>query len=144
MEPPVFEGVRTYMKATLFILFALVFTLMIDSTRPVSAQTNNLTISPYTFENSKKEKVEAELGRLTVPENRSKKNGKTIEVAFVRFKSTSANPGPPIVYLAGGPGGSGIQSAQYGRFELFMSMRKFGDVIAYEQRGTGLAKPNLS
>jgi hypothetical protein len=25
-------------------------------------------------------------------------------LAFVRFKSTAKTPGPPIVYLAGGPG----------------------------------------
>jgi pimeloyl-ACP methyl ester carboxylesterase len=104
----------------------------------------NLTIKPYVFENSKKEKVEAELGRLKVPENRKKKNGKMIELAFVRFKSTSKNPGFPIIYLAGGPGGSGIQSAKYGRFPLFMAMREFGDVIALDQRGTGDSKPNLS
>jgi len=102
-----------------------------------------LEIEPYVFENSEKEKVNAEFGRLTVPENRTKKNGKTIELAFVRFKSTSKSPGSPIVYLAGGPGGSGIQSAKYSRFKLFMAMREFGDVIAFDQRGTSESKPNL-
>ena len=94
----------------------------------------NLTIEPHVFENSKKEKVNAEFGRLKVPENRSGKKGNMIELAFVRFKSTSKNPGSPIVYLAGGPGGSGIQSAKYSRFKLFMAMRQFGDVIALDQR----------
>jgi pimeloyl-ACP methyl ester carboxylesterase len=129
------------MKNIFPVLAALILCFMINS--DLSAQSKNLTIEPYSFENSKKEKVEAELGRLKVPENRSKKNGKTIEVAFVRFKSTSPKPGPPIIYLAGGPGGSGVQSGQYKRFDLFMAMRAFGDVIAYEQRGTGMAKPNL-
>jgi len=135
--------VNNHMKKLPVIIATLLFTVLMNSTSTVSAMSDNLTITPYTFENAKKEKVEAELGRLKVPENRSKKNGKTIEVAFVRFKSTSARPGPPIVYLAGGPGGSGVQSAKRGRFKLFMAMRKFGDVIAYEQRGTGMAKPNL-
>jgi pimeloyl-ACP methyl ester carboxylesterase len=62
----------------------------------------------------------------------------------VRFKSTAKNPGPPIVYLAGGPGGSGIFTAKGSRFPLFMALRDVADVIAFDQRGTGYSKPNLS
>jgi len=51
--------------------------------------------------------------------------------------------GSPIIYLAGGPGGSGIASARGSRFPLFMAMREFGDVIALDQRGVGQSKPNL-
>src|ERR1700752_3154031 len=103
----------------------------------------SLKIKPYTFENSNKEKVEAEFGTLLVPENRSNPDSNLIELAFVRFKSTAKNPGPPIVYLAGGPGGSGIGAATGSRFPLFMALREIGDVIAFDQRGTGYAKPNL-
>ena len=66
-----------------------------------------------------------------------------LNFAFVRFKSTAPNPGSPIIYLAGGPGGSGIVSARGSRFPLFMAMREFGDVIALDQRGVGQSKPNL-
>jgi pimeloyl-ACP methyl ester carboxylesterase len=103
----------------------------------------DLKIEPYVFENAKKEKVEAEIGRLLVPENRRNPNSRLIEIAFVRFKSIASNPGAPIVYLAGGPGGSGIGAARGTRFPLFMAMREFGDVIALDQRGVGLSKPNL-
>ena len=102
-----------------------------------------LKIKPYTFENDKKEKVDAEFGTLLVPENRSNPQSNLIELAFVRFKSTAKNPGPPIVYLAGGPGGSGIGTASGSRFPLFMALREIADVIAYDQRGTGYSKPNL-
>lgn len=102
-----------------------------------------LKIKPYTFENDKKEKVDAEFGTLFVPENRSNPESNLIELAFVRFKSTAKNPGPPIVYLAGGPGGSGIGTATGSRFPLFMALREIADVIAYDQRGTGYSKPNL-
>ena len=102
-----------------------------------------LKIKPYTFENDKHEKVEAEFGTLLVPENRSNPQSNLIELAFVRFKSTAKNPGPPIVYLAGGPGGSGIGTATGTRFPLFMALREIADVIAYDQRGTGYSKPNL-
>src|ERR1043165_3276695 len=112
----------------------------------VNAQpkSGTLKIKPYTFENDKKEKVDAEFGTLLVPENRSNPESNLIELAFVRFKSTSKNPGPPIVYLAGGPGGSGIYTAKGSRFPLFMALREVADVIAFDQRGTGFSKPDLN
>ena len=131
-----------YSKFAHLIICSLL-TLLLGLIVVAQDQMGELVIKPHVFETSKKEKVDAEFGRLMVAENRKKNNGKMIEIAFVRFKSTSKNPGPPIVYLAGGPGGSGIQSAKYGRFELFMAMRQFGDVIALDQRGTGESKPNL-
>ena len=101
----------------------------------------DLKIEPYVFENSKKEKVDAEYGHLFVPENRSNPQSRLVELVFVRFKSTSPHPASPIVYLAGGPGGSGIQAAKGSRFPLFMALREIGDVIALDQRGTGYSKP---
>lgn len=98
-----------------------------------------LEIEPYTFENRKKEKVEAELGTLYVPENREKANSPLIKIRFVRFKSHNPNPGAPIVYLAGGPGGSGTSAARGSRFSLFMALREVADVIAFDQRGTGMS-----
>lgn len=102
-----------------------------------------LKLKPYVFENAKGEKVDAEFGTLFVPEKRTNPDSNLIELAFVRFKSTATNPGPPIVYLAGGPGGSGIGTATGSRFPLFMALREIGDVIAFDQRGTGYSKPNL-
>jgi pimeloyl-ACP methyl ester carboxylesterase len=112
---------------------------------PALAQpkSGNLKITPYVFENGKGEKVDSELGTLLVPENRTDPQSNLIELAFVRFKSTAKNPGPPIVYLAGGPGGSGTGTATGSRFPLFMALREIGDVIAFDQRGTGMSRPNL-
>ena len=98
-----------------------------------------LRLEPYEFEVFTGETVDAELGEFDVPENRSDPDSRHITLKFVRFKSTSASPGAPIVYLAGGPGGSGIGTAQGARFPLFMAMREFGDVIAFDQRGTGMS-----
>jgi pimeloyl-ACP methyl ester carboxylesterase len=102
-----------------------------------------MTIHPHLFQSDEGQTVDAELGRLVVPENRSRPDYSSIEISFVRFKSTAASPGPPIIYLAGGPGGSGITTAAGPRFPLFMAMREAGDVIALDQRGVGLSKPNL-
>src|SRR5262245_12886683 len=45
-------------------------------------------------------------GYLTVPENRSVPNGRTIRILVVRAKNATTTPKPdPIVFLHGGPGG---------------------------------------
>ncbi len=103
----------------------------------VHAGTPEITFEPYQFEASDGTTVDAERGAYKVSENRSNPDARDIELQFVRFKSTSDNPGSPIVYLAGGPGGSGVGTARGRRFPLFMAMREFGDVIAFDQRGTG-------
>ncbi|MGJ8680240.1 alpha/beta fold hydrolase [Paraglaciecola sp.] len=81
-------------------------------------------------------------GVIQVPENRNKADSRLIPIKYVRFPSTSNTPGHPIIYLSGGPGGSGIKTAKYPnfRFPLFMALREFGDVIALDQRGTGASK----
>jgi pimeloyl-ACP methyl ester carboxylesterase len=97
-------------------------------------------IKPYVFATQKGEKIDAERGTFVVPENRANPDSAKIELAFVRFKSTAKNPGNPIVYLAGGPGGSGVGAAMGGRFALFTALREVADVIAYDQRGTGMSQ----
>ena len=98
-----------------------------------------LTVEPTTFTSSDGRTAAAEVGRFRVPENRARPSGRTIGLAFVRFPSTSATPGPPIVYLAGGPGGAGTDAASGTRFDLFQALRSVADVVAFDQRGTGLS-----
>lgn len=87
--------------------------------------------------------VTAYEGAIQVLENRSDPKSRLIPLVYVRFPATGFQTGKrkasPIVYLAGGPGGSGISTARYPgfRFPLFMDLREFGDVIALDQRGTG-------
>jgi len=128
------------LAAIAMMMSFIVFTAF-DS-RSQDKKAGDLKIEPYVFE-AAGEKVNAELGRLIVRENRKDPNSSLIELAFVRFKSTATNPGPPIVYLAGGPGGSGIGTARGTRFPLFMAMREVADVIAFDQRATGLSRPSL-
>lgn len=81
-------------------------------------------------------------GTIQVLENRDNKRSRKIPLTYVRFPATGNKKGSPIVYLSGGPGGSGISTAQYPnfRFPLFMALREFGDVIALDQRGTGKSR----
>ncbi len=99
-----------------------------------------LTIEPYTFTAGNGTKVDAERGFFEVPENRNNPASRKIRIGFVRFPATTPNPGPPIVYLAGGPGASGVGAAQGARFPIFMALRAQGDVIALDQRGIGLSR----
>lgn len=90
-------------------------------------------------------KVAAELGRLIVLEDRRKPQGRRIELVFARLKSTAAKPGSPVVYLDGGPGGSGIGIARVPEYyRLFDGLRSAGDVILLSQRGTGFSSPRLT
>lgn len=106
-----------------------------------------LTLTPVQFTNTdysiRPTIIEAEEGRLRVPERHAKPDGRQIEVHFVRFRSTAARPGPPIIYLAGGPGGSGTWSSSGDRFPLFQRMREIADVIAFDQRGTWGTDPYM-
>jgi len=104
---------------------------------------SEITWTPYVLR-AGNEMAEGELGRLKVPENRAESKG-TVELAFVRLKSTAEKPGPPIVYLDGGPGSSAINLARASEyFAVFQKLRAAGDVILLDQRGIGLSKPNLT
>lgn len=91
---------------------------------------------PFVFETWSKQELPAFRGSFTVPENRKARDGRSISIKYVRLPATTRTPGPPIVYLAGGPGGSGIEAINY-RYRLLTAMRAYGDVIALDQRGTG-------
>jgi pimeloyl-ACP methyl ester carboxylesterase len=103
-----------------------------------------ISFEPYSLKTFDQQEHPAELGKLWVAENRSKNNGRLIQLAFVRLKTTAANPQPPIVFLAGGPGvpGTGIGRVPV-YFHLFARLQEVADVILPDQRGTGLSTPNL-
>jgi len=76
---------------------------------------------------------------MMVPENRANPKARQIPLKFVRLRSTAAKPGFPVVYLAGGPGGSAVGNGRGPRFAFFNRLRAVGDVILLEQRGAGLS-----
>jgi pimeloyl-ACP methyl ester carboxylesterase len=95
---------------------------------------------PFRFKSRQGQETDAERGFFEVPEDRRDPRSRKIRLGYVRFASTSATPGPPIVYLAGGPGGEGTGAATGPRFPIFMALREVADVIAFDQRGTGLSR----
>lgn len=94
---------------------------------------------PFRFTGWRGAETDAERGFLEVPEDRRDPASRRISLSYVRFPSTAARPGPPIVYLAGGPGGTATGTATGPRFPIFMALREVADVIAFDQRGTGLS-----
>jgi pimeloyl-ACP methyl ester carboxylesterase len=85
---------------------------------------------------------DVDYGTLWVPMNREDPGSKLIRLKFIRFRSTAATPGHPMVYLTGGPGGSGIGTLNFGRARVFLSYLDIGDYIAFDQRGTGESEPD--
>lgn len=106
---------------------------------PLLAQPPSLRVEPYAFRLADGTELAAERGTFSVPENRDDPRSRRIEIGFVRFRSTNPHPGAPIVYLAGGPGGSGVATARGPRQPIFLALRQVADVIALDQRGTGFS-----
>ncbi|GAB4022643.1 alpha/beta fold hydrolase [Spirosoma koreense] len=78
---------------------------------------------------------------LIVPENRRKNNGKTIKLPFIVVESKNpAKRNDPLLFTSGGPGGSSLGWASGVPRRLVINDR---DCIAFEQRGTQFAVPNL-
>jgi pimeloyl-ACP methyl ester carboxylesterase len=80
-------------------------------------------------------------GWLEVPEDRARPEGRTVRLPVYIFKSRSPNPKPdPVLYTAGGPGGSSLGSVPYTASWSYLEDR---DVIFFEQRGARYAQPHL-
>ena len=131
------------MKSTRSLVFALLLAVVLPIVAAeISAAINKADRlktgeTPIVFEAQSGERVDAFQGQFDVPSNWTKDTDDTLTLSYVRFPTTGDSGGTPIIYLAGGPGGSGSATARGPRFPLFMAMREFGDVIAFDQRGTG-------
>lgn len=105
---------------------------------PVSAF-SQAPSGPFRFRGWRGQEADAERGVFEVPEDRRDPTSRKIRLSYVRFASTAAKPGPPIVYLAGGPGGTATGTMTGPRFPILLALRAQADVIAFDQRGTGLS-----
>jgi len=89
--------------------------------------------------------IHGDRGRLFVPENRNDANSRKIEVAFFRLRQEKNDPGPPVVYLPGGPGQPVIESAKdfAATYKNYRHLGGQGDMLVVEQRGIGASRPKL-
>lgn len=111
----------------------------------LSAQPHaSLSLTPKTLKTASGKSVEANIGTLSVKENRNVPNSRTIDLAFVQLQSTSPNPKAPLIYLEGGPGGSSTGYADSpGALEGWYPLLQVCDLIFLDQRGTGRSGGNL-
>jgi pimeloyl-ACP methyl ester carboxylesterase len=98
-----------------------------------------LQLRPLMFRLTDGTELETDRGTFSVPEDRDDPASRRIDIGFIRFRSTNPHPGAPIVYLAGGPGGSGVGAANGPRQPIFLALRAVADVIALDQRGAGMS-----
>jgi pimeloyl-ACP methyl ester carboxylesterase len=81
-------------------------------------------------------------GYLVVPENRGKSNGKFVKLPFIMVETKNPHKKKdPLLFTTGGPGGSSLGWAAGATRHSVIADR---DCIAFEQRGTQYAQPNLS
>lgn len=132
--------------ARLIVLMSCFFYLVVGGpvVKAQESVAGKLSLEPYSFRTFDGKEHASELGRLWVHENRRGQSTRLIQLAFVRLKSTAAQPAAPIIWLAGGPGTPGITMGRIPPyFNLFNRLREVSDVILLDQRGTGLSSPNL-
>jgi pimeloyl-ACP methyl ester carboxylesterase len=143
---------RVRLPVCLAFFAAVVGAGSVGAQRPHAAE--RIDFQPYLFETTDRSlQAMAEWGTLSVPEYHARRNGRRVQLAVVRFRSTARQPGPPIIWLAGGPGLDAIDAARqnqpagYARnasmLKLFLKLRELGDVIIFDQRGTGYSRPAL-
>ncbi len=139
---------RRHMLRRLQGLLALVITLGVSvqtAAQEPGLQVGETDVRPIEFPHLQEMGLTAEAWTLAVPENREKAESRAIQLVFARIKSTSANPGPPLIFLAGGPGQSATSAvASPDTVRGFLPLLELGDVIWLDQRGTGRSKPNLT
>ncbi len=84
-------------------------------------------------------------GYLSVPEDRSDPDSRTIRLAVAAFHPSGGATHPdPIIYLTGGPGGSGLEYL-FLTFDIVFApvLAEGRDLIFLDQRGVGFSQPAL-
>lgn len=117
--------------------------LSIPSAVPAQARAGDLRRETKPIDIPGAGRVQAELCSLTVPENRSDPKSRLIELTFMRLPGKAGASGPPLVYLAGGPGDAAVTDNPQALAE-WAPLLELGDVILLDQRGTGRSTPNLA
>ncbi|MBX3085780.1 MAG: alpha/beta fold hydrolase [Anaerolineae bacterium] len=126
-------------KYTLFTLSVALILSLINVTAPIRAQAS-VELKPCSLEiglGDVKQKIDADCGVLPVPEDRSKPDGRQLDIHFTILRATNpASKAEPIFHLEGGPGGSAISNFT-AWYTSYRSLFPDHDVVLIDQRGTG-------
>lgn len=116
--------------------------LLLVSAGGYPALATSLRFEAETFETQAHGSIAAEVAYLEVPLRHERAASATTRLRVVRLPATGGTPtAAPVVYLAGGPGGSGVGTARGPRWTVFDRVRREVDVLLLDQRGTGLSDP---
>lgn len=126
------------------LLLCELVALCLSATCSAAASDGPVRIEAFTLKTFDGQDHAAELGRITVPENRHSTSKRSIQVAFVRLPHRGPQAGIPVFFLPPGPG---IPATVLGRvppyFQLLDKLRDMGDVLLIDIRGEGMSSPNL-
>ena len=112
---------------------------------PAIAGPGDVVIEEKSFDIGGGATLRVDHGTLEVPANRRDPDTGTIKLAFARVHSTAEEPASPVIYLAGGPGGSSTWQAESPQFlSNWLGILEVSDVILLDQRGTGRSEPSNS
>ncbi|CAL9363657.1 alpha/beta hydrolase [Streptomyces sp. enrichment culture] len=78
-------------------------------------------------------------GKVTVPLDYARPEGRTLDVALARYRATGDSRGSVLLNF-GGPGGSGVSELAAGGKE-FMHLTNGYDVVTFDPRGVGRSSP---
>lgn len=129
-------------RAATLRLTALCLALAAASPVLAAEPAATLVFEPYAYETQKHGTIAAEAAYLEVPRHHAAPDGPRMRLRVVRLPATG---GParaaPVIYLAGGPGGSGIGTGRGPRWPVLDQVRREADVLLLDQRGAGASEP---
>lgn len=89
--------------------------------------------------------LKVEAGELEVPESRRRPTARRVTIPYYRLRSESPTPASAIFLLAGGPGTSWLDLVTNDEnFREVAFYRTVADVVLFDQRGGGHARPAMS
>jgi pimeloyl-ACP methyl ester carboxylesterase len=122
----------------LTVLAALLIASAIAMAQSPTSRTATLELEPCRLEHpARMLALPAQCGRLSVPEDPSRPDGRRIELFVARVPAISLNKAPdPLFLVAGGPGTSAVD-LYTSSANPFDRVRRSRDIILLDQRGTG-------
>ncbi len=113
--------------------------------QPAAAPTFTLAPCPFAPPPDRAEGENLRCGFVTVPEDRAIPNGAQVRLAVAVFAALDDAPSDAaLIYLPGGPGGSGLDDLAAGLIPPFGRVLAGGqDFIVFDPRGTGASEPSL-
>jgi len=148
-------GVIIVILASLYVYLLVTRRSAHPGATPSNSSQSALAAAPAAFHNAAcpfkvgagiKEGQGVRCGFLSVPEDYSRSQGPTIQLAVAIFKASSPPASSfPLLYLQGGPGGGLLNDL--GSLLTSTNLSEFSqghDLVLLDQRGTGYSKPSLA